>query len=141
MCVCVCVCVFVQFINGLKLFGCDSLSLSLSLSASLSLSLSLLLSLCLCLCLSLSLQDGARAPDGSSMAITALTVCDGVHAAIPDFSMLSTLCCSALYYGGSRERVPGQWHFSLFLFWLYLGLRFFFVVRVFFLHRSVAHLL
>ena len=47
-------------------------------------------------------------------------------AAIPDSSMLSTLCCSALYYGGSRERVPGQWNFSPFLFLVVPGVAFLF---------------
>ena len=47
-------------------------------------------------------------------------------AAIPDSSMLSTLCCSALYYGGSRKRVPGQWHFFPFLFLVVPGVAFLF---------------
>ena len=86
----------------------------------------------LSLSLSLSLsrwRPGTRRVQHGCLSRSSMAVYHRTHslwwsATIPDFSMLSTLCCSALYYSGSKERVPNQWHFSLFLFWLYLRLRF-----------------
>ena len=111
-----------------------SVSLSLSLSVSVSVSVSLSLSL-------FKIRPGTRWVQHSCLSPHSQSVMECSYSRLFD-AKYSVLFCSVLWwFEGACARSMTFFPVPFFCFWLYLGLRFFFVVPACFLHRSVARLL